>query len=111
MSCGVGHRHSSDLVLLGLRCRPEATALIPSPSLRTCICHRCGPKEKGPRNNQLGVGRVKNINHANSGLKVCIGISVPFRKSDSISYNLSISVDLKIVVKYQLHFQPHLCEG
>ena len=28
MSCGVGHRHGSDLVLLWLWCRPEATALI-----------------------------------------------------------------------------------
>ena len=28
MSCGVGHRHGSDLVLLWLWHRPEATALI-----------------------------------------------------------------------------------
>ena len=28
MSFGVGHRHSSDLALLYLWCRPEATALI-----------------------------------------------------------------------------------
>ena len=28
MSCGVGHRHSSDLVLLWLWCRLAATALI-----------------------------------------------------------------------------------
>ena len=28
MSCGVGHRHSSDLVLLWLWCRLVATALI-----------------------------------------------------------------------------------
>ena len=27
MSCGIGHRHSSDLALLWLRCRPAATAL------------------------------------------------------------------------------------
>ena len=57
------------------------------------------------------LGRVKNINQASSGLQVCIGISVQFRKSDSISYhNPSISVDLKIVINYQLHFQPHLCK-
>ena len=28
MSCGAGHRLGSDLALLGLWCRPEATALI-----------------------------------------------------------------------------------
>ena len=28
MSCGVGRRHGSDLALLWLWCRPEATALI-----------------------------------------------------------------------------------
>ena len=28
MSCGVGHRHGSDLVSLGLWCRPAAAALI-----------------------------------------------------------------------------------
>ena len=28
VSCGVGHRHSSDLALLWLWCRPEATAPI-----------------------------------------------------------------------------------
>ena len=28
MSCGVGHRHGSDLALLWLWCRPVATALI-----------------------------------------------------------------------------------
>ena len=28
MSCGVGHRHSLDLALLWLWCRPVATALI-----------------------------------------------------------------------------------
>lgn len=32
-----------------------------------------------------GYRRVKNKNQASSGLKVCIGISVQFRKSDSIS--------------------------
>ena len=30
MSCGIGHRHSSDSVLLWLWCRPVATALIRS---------------------------------------------------------------------------------
>ena len=29
MSCGAGHRHSLDLTLLWLRCRPATTALIP----------------------------------------------------------------------------------
>ena len=28
MSCGVGHKHGSDLALLWLRCRLAATALI-----------------------------------------------------------------------------------
>ena len=28
MSCGVGHRHGSDLALLQLWCRPAAVALI-----------------------------------------------------------------------------------
>lgn len=58
------------------------------------------------------LGMVKNINKANSGLEVYIGISMQFRKSEHICYyKPSISVDLEIVFKYQLLFQPYLCEG
>ena len=42
VSCGVGHRCSSDLVLQWLWCRLVAVAL----SLGTSICHECGPKKK-----------------------------------------------------------------
>ena len=45
MSCGVGHRYSSDLALLWLWCRPAAVAPIGPPSLGTSICHRYGPKK------------------------------------------------------------------
>ena len=43
MSCGVGRRHGSDLVLLWLWYRLSAAA--PTPSLGTPICHTCSPKE------------------------------------------------------------------
>lgn len=55
---------------------------------------------------------VKNINKANSGLAVYIGMSMQFRKSEHIFYyKPNISVDMKIVFKYQLLFQPYLCKG
>ena len=44
VSCGVGHRHGSDLALLWLWRRLAATALIQPPSLGTSICHTCSPK-------------------------------------------------------------------
>ena len=43
MSCGVGHRCGSGLMLLRLWHRPAATALIRPLSLRTSICHGCYP--------------------------------------------------------------------
>ena len=46
MSCGVGHRHSSDLALLWLW--PAAVAPI-RPSLGTSICCRCGSKKKNKK--------------------------------------------------------------
>ena len=42
MSCGVGHRHGSDLALMWLWHMPAAVAPI---SLGTSICHGCGPKK------------------------------------------------------------------
>ena len=45
MSCGVGHRDSSDLALLWLCHRPAAAALIGLPSLGTFICCGRGPKK------------------------------------------------------------------
>ena len=46
MSCGVGHRCGSDLVLLWLWCKLAASALIRPLAWGTSICHRCGPKNK-----------------------------------------------------------------
>ena len=46
MSCGVGHRCSSDPELLSLWCRPAATAPDWTPSLETSICRGCGPKKR-----------------------------------------------------------------
>ena len=49
MSCGVGHRDSSDLALLWLCHRPAAAALIGLPSLGTFIgCGRGPKKDKKP---------------------------------------------------------------
>lgn len=62
----------------------------------------------GMAQGKQGFGRVKNINKANSPLKVSIGIPV---QSDHVYYKPSISVDLKIVFTCQLRFQPYLCEG
>ena len=48
MSCGVGCRRGSDLMLLLLQlwCRPAAIALIGwTPSLETSICDGCGSKK------------------------------------------------------------------
>ena len=46
MSCGVGHRGSSDLALLW--CWPRLVAYISNltPNLGTPECHGCGPKTK-----------------------------------------------------------------
>ena len=46
MNCGIGHRHSLDLVLLCLWCRSAVAALDSTPSLGTSMCHSCGPKKK-----------------------------------------------------------------
>ena len=47
MSCGVGHRHGLDPVLLCLWGRPAAVALIClTPSLGTSMCCGCGPKNE-----------------------------------------------------------------
>ena len=45
MSCGVGGRHSSDLALLWLWCRPAATAPDWTPSLGTSMCCKSSPKK------------------------------------------------------------------
>ena len=45
MSCGVGHRLGSDLVLLWLWRRPAAVALIRPLSWEPRIGFRCGPKK------------------------------------------------------------------
>ena len=46
MGCAVGHRHSSDLMLLLLWHRLAATAMIRTPSLGASTCCRCGPEKK-----------------------------------------------------------------
>ena len=46
MSCGVGRRCGSDLLLLWLWCRPAAVAPIRPPSLRTAICCNYSPKNQ-----------------------------------------------------------------
>ena len=50
MSCGVGHRSSSEPALLWLWCRPAATAPIRPCSLWTSICCGCGPKRQTNKN-------------------------------------------------------------
>ena len=53
MSCGVGHRCSSDPALLWLWCdRPTAKAPNSTPNLVTSICHRCSPKKKNKQINK-----------------------------------------------------------
>ena len=46
MSCGVGHRHGSDVALLWLWCRLAATAPIRHLAWEPPICHECSPKKK-----------------------------------------------------------------
>ena len=46
-SCGVGHRHGSDLAWLWLWRRPAAAALI-GPLAWEFPCCRCGPEKKIP---------------------------------------------------------------
>ena len=55
MSSGGGHRHSSDLILPWLWCRPDST-----PNLGTSICHRCAPKRDPPK--KLFLSRDTQIN-------------------------------------------------
>ena len=59
MSCGVGHRHSSELVLLWLWSRPVATTPIRPLSLGTSIYHGCSPKKKDKRQKI----KIKNIQY------------------------------------------------
>ena len=55
VSCGVGHRCSSDLALLWLCCRLAAAAHNSTPSLGTSIWSRCTPprKSKKKKNQKL----------------------------------------------------------
>ena len=53
MSCGVGHRRSSDLVLLWLWCRPASVALIGLLAWEPPCTPKCGPKKKKER--QCGI--------------------------------------------------------
>ena len=46
MSCGVGHRHGLDPVLLWLWRRPSSCSSDLTPSLGTSLCCRCGPKKQ-----------------------------------------------------------------
>ena len=47
MSCGIGHRCSSDPALLWSWPRPAALApMWATPSLETCTCHRYDPQKK-----------------------------------------------------------------
>ena len=48
-SCGVGHRHSSDLVSLWLRHRICSCSSNSTPSLGTSTCHRCSQERKKER--------------------------------------------------------------
>ena len=58
VSCGVGHRHSSDWVLLWLWHRLAAAALIQC--LGPSIYHGCGPKKKKNLRNQYHRRDVEN---------------------------------------------------
>ena len=70
MSCGVGHRLSSHLVLLWLWHRLAATVPTRPPSLETSICHRSGPKMTKDKKRKYTTNKHK-ANH-NSQLNVML---------------------------------------
>ena len=57
MSCGVGHRHGPDPMLLWLWCRQAAAA--PIQSLGTFICRRCSPKKTKRKKKEKGPGHLQ----------------------------------------------------
>ena len=72
---GVGHRYSTDVVLLWLWCRLAAVSCSSNstPSLGTSICRRCGPKKQKIR--------IKKYIH------ICILKPVPSPSSDLKDFN------------------------
>ena len=60
MSCDVGHRCGSDLMLLWLWCRPSSCSPNSTPSLGTSIGHGCSPKCKKKKKK-----KKKKLNYIN----------------------------------------------
>ena len=58
MSCGADHRHSSDLALLRLWCRPAATAPIGPLAWEP---QGCGPKSKKKKKYRNAIEMGKNV--------------------------------------------------
>ena len=59
VSCGVGHKHGSDLALLLLWHRLAAIALIQPLAWELPYCHGCGPK-KQKKKDQILVKQMSN---------------------------------------------------
>ena len=63
MSCGVGHRRSSDLALMWLWHTLAAVALIRPPSLKTSTWFWCGPKKaKKKEGGERGMDKEDVVN-------------------------------------------------
>ena len=62
MSCGIGHRRSSDPELLGLWRKAGGYSSDWTPSLGTSTCPRCGPKKtkRQKKKKEFGI-RGKNL--------------------------------------------------
>ena len=77
VSCGVGHRCSSDPTLLWLWCSPAATAPIQPLTLGTSMCLRCGPKKNKKQNQTKSTAwdiLICCMNHPSAFLKNLEGI-------------------------------------
>ena len=64
MSCGVGHRHGSELMLLWLQCKPAAEALI-GRLARESSYARCGPGKQKRKEKERKEGIEKNFQATN----------------------------------------------
>ena len=108
MSCSVGCRHCSDLVLLWLWCRPAATALIGNPSLGTSICCRSGPRnsKKTKKNNNNKKNKEKKRDKGNTLKRTVVWRMLP-DKSFGL-YLDDIRKPLKVFFVFLLFLGPLL---
>lgn len=58
---------------------------------------KCEFRVKGSGNNQQGLGKLKNVNKAESGVRVCVSVSAQFRKSNLAFLNVNQALISSII--------------